>query len=425
MQKRQPHLEHLNQTQVSVVIPTYNHAHFVGAAIQSVLNQTYREFEIIVVDDGSTDDTRSIVAQFRDQVRYIWQENQGLSAARNSGIRAANGEFIALLDADDMYEPAFLSKLISQLEANPDGDAVYCGYQFVDATNNPLPHIEKRVVPPDQLYDVLLNGNFMAPECMLVRKRCYTEGQLFDEALRACEDWDMWLWISKQYKVLGTSDVLTRHRILSGSMSSDPVRMLNNRLAVLQKHFGITKSDLSRLTPTQHQAYGLIYLTTAVEYLQRHELDQASLCLRKMLELSPNLLTRLDIFYELGCGDQPKGFRGDFSTLNVHQNASVLIEMLKKLFGDPGLPPGLRGYRRVAFANAYLALGLLFYGTRQFGAARRFLLRALATNPRHTFNRQLVVPLAKSLLGARLINQVGRGRRTLHSLGSVLQRERL
>ena len=416
MQKKQSEFENINQPQVSVVIPTYNHAHFVGAAIQSVLNQRFRDFEIIVVDDGSTDHTRSLVAQFGDQVCYIWQENQGLSAARNSGIRAANGEFIALLDADDMYEPAFLSKLISQLKANPTCDAVYCGYQFVDASNNPLPQIEKRVVPPDQLYDVLLNGNFMVPECMLVRKRCYMEGKLFDETLRACEDWDMWLWISKQYKVLGTSDVLTRHRILSGSMSSDPVRMLNNRIAVLQKHFGITKSDLFRLTPAQRQAYGLIYLTTAVEYLQRHELDQASRCLRKMLKLSPDLVTRLDVFYELGCGDQPKGFRGDFSTLNVHQNASVLLEMLKKLFGDPTLPPGLRGYRQVAFGNAYLALGLLFYGTRQFRAARGFLLRTLATNPRHAFNRQLVVPLAKSLLGARLINQLGRGRRTLHQM---------
>lgn len=394
---------------VSIIIPTYNHAQYVVDAIQSVLNQVYDNYEIIVIDDGSQDKTRQVVAQFGNQVRYIWQENQGLSAARNTGIQAANGEFIALLDADDMYEPTFLSKLISELEANPDGDAVYCGYQFVDASNNPLPHIEKRLVPPDQLYDVLLNGNFMVPECMLVRQRCYTEGQLFDEALRACEDWDMWLWISKQYKVLAIPDVLTRHRILPASMSSDPVRMLNNRIAVLQKHFGITKSDLSHLTPVQRQAYSRAYLTTAVEYLQGHELDQAFRCLRKMLEFSPDLVIRLDVFYELGCGDQPKGFRGDFSTLNVHQNASLLLEMLEKLFHDPSLLPDVISYKRVAFANAYLALGLLFYGTRQFRAARGFLLRALATNPRHAFNRQLLLPLAKSLLDARLIDWLGRG----------------
>jgi glycosyltransferase involved in cell wall biosynthesis len=116
---------------VSVIIPTYNHAQYVGDAIQSVLDQEYRNFEIIVVDDGSTDDSQAVVAEFGAQVRYIWQENRGLSAARNTGIEAANGAYISLLDADDMLEPRFLGTLVSILEAEPDFAGVYCGYQFV------------------------------------------------------------------------------------------------------------------------------------------------------------------------------------------------------------------------------------------------------------------------------------------------------
>ena len=101
---------------VSVIIPNYNHAQYVGDAIRSVLAQTYRNYEIIVVDDGSTDNSRETVSQFDDQVQYIYQKNAGLSAARNTGIKASKGSLIGVLDADDMYEPDYLSTLVSALQ---------------------------------------------------------------------------------------------------------------------------------------------------------------------------------------------------------------------------------------------------------------------------------------------------------------------
>ena len=104
------------QPRASVVIPSYNHGEFVGDAISSVLAQTYGDYEILIVDDGSTDNTAEIVAQFGSRVRYIRQENQGLSSARNRGINVARGEFIGLLDADDMYEPTFLMSMIEALD---------------------------------------------------------------------------------------------------------------------------------------------------------------------------------------------------------------------------------------------------------------------------------------------------------------------
>lgn len=314
----------------SVIIPTYNHAHFIGEAIQSVLSQEFQKTEIIVVDDGSTDNTREIVDQFANRVFYIWQTNQGLSAARNTGLQTARGEFIGLLDADDMYEPQFLSTLISILKANPEADGIYCGYRFVNNLNKPLYQCEARSIYPDQLYKTLLGGNFLVPESMLVRHHCYKRVGLFDISLRACEDWEMWLRITKNQRIISTDKILTRHRVLPGSMSSNPERMLNNRLAVLNKHLNPKLIKPTQLTAIERWAFGHAYLTTATEYLQIHDKDKAYDCLANMACIYPELLRELETFYELGCGDQLKGSRGDFANLDLQTNAKVLLDMLDK-----------------------------------------------------------------------------------------------
>ncbi len=113
---------------VSVIIPCYNHAHYLSYALESVLAQTYNDWEAIVVDDGSTDNTAEVTAQFNDpRIRYIYQNNQGLSSARNTGIYASLAGAIALLDADDVWEADYLEKMLPTLESNPEAAAVYCG----------------------------------------------------------------------------------------------------------------------------------------------------------------------------------------------------------------------------------------------------------------------------------------------------------
>jgi tetratricopeptide (TPR) repeat protein len=240
----------------------------------------------------------------------------------------------------------------------------------------------------------------------LMRRHCYEQVGPFDETLRACEDWDMWLRTTSRYKVTGTHQVLTRHRILPGSMSTDPIRMFNNRMSVVAKHFGPEPTDQEEPTSLKRRAYGRAYLISSVEYLQYHNVDRAYDLFCKMAEVCPDLLTQLDTFYELGCGDQPKGFRGDFTSLNAEHNATVLLDMLGRLFDDQQLTGELKGYRRPAYANAYLALGLLNYGARQFQAAKHFLLRAVISDPRYGLNRQLIVTFLKSLLDARLVERL-------------------
>jgi glycosyltransferase involved in cell wall biosynthesis len=389
---------------VSVVIPNYNHARFVGDAIRSVLDQVYREFEIIVVDDGSTDDSREVVAQFGDKVQYIYQENAGLSAARNTGIRASKGALIGVLDADDMYEPLFLDTLVDALKTDPNADGIYCGYQFVDQENNLLPQIENRPVPSDELYDALLDGNFFVPESIFLRRYVYDDVGLFDEALRACEDWDVWLRMTKKFKIIHAPAILTRHRILAGSMSTDPLRMLIARLAVLKKHVG--GEPLVGDSPIVHRAYGRAYLGSCIEYLQYGDPDRACECFQKMANICPDLLVEVDTYYQLGCGDQPKGRMGDMESLNVKRNSTPLLVMMKSLNVDASTSEKVKLLERASYAKAFHSLGLLAYNTREFKTARSFFLRAILNDFRLFFNRQVISLSLKSLLGPKAIDSL-------------------
>jgi len=397
---------------VSVIIPNYNHARFVSDAIQSVLDQTYKNFEIIVVDDGSTDNSREVIAQFGDKVQCIHQKNAGLSAARNTGIKASKGSLIGVLDADDMYEPVFLETLVGELQTNPNADGVYCGYQFVDEKNELLPQIENRPVPGDGLYNALLDGNFFVPESIFLRRHVYDAVGLFDEVLRACEDWDVWLRVTKKFRIVHSPQILTRHRVLANSMSTDPLRMLTARLAVLKKHVG--DEPLVDDSSTVHRAYGRAYLGSCVEYLQYGDGDRAYECFQKMANICPNLLVEVDTYYQLGCGDQPKGQMGDLSSLNVKRNSVPLLTMLENLFTDMTTSMSVKHTMNMSYSRAYYALGLLGYNTRDFGEARKFLSRSIWYDTKLLFNKMVVNMWLKSLVGPALIDALKKIREKTH-----------
>lgn len=391
---------------VSIIIPNYNHAQYIEDAIHSVLRQTYRNVEIIVVDDGSRDNSREVIAAFGDTVRAIFQQNQGLSAARNTGLTASRGKFIGVLDADDMYEPDFVETLVTALQGQPEADGIYCGYRFVDHLNQPLPQIEAREIAPEKLYWALVDGNFLVPESMFVRKHCYDAVGFFDTSLRALEDLDMWLRITSRFKVIHTTKILTRHRILPGSMSTDPTRQFENRLQVVKKNFGAEPAPTGKWNEDQRRAFSRAYLVSAVEYLQAKNEIRAFECLRSMAIARPALLARVETFYELACGDQPKGYRGEFASINLEQNTRVTLRLLEKLFADHELR--LTEFKRPAYANAEYAFGLLAYGQGNTRAARRHFLGALSFQPSLILNRSFVGSLLRSFLGATLIQPLRR-----------------
>jgi len=176
---------------VSVVIPAYNAEHWLAETIQSVLDQTYQEFEVIIVDDGSTDTTRRVVENFKDErILYLYQENQGLSSARNSGIRAACGRYIALLDADDLFKPDKLAQQVARLEREPDLGVVTCGFDLIDDQGNWLREEQHWLHAPKINLHTLLFWNPLLPSTLLIRRIWFEKVGFFDESLRRYEDWE-------------------------------------------------------------------------------------------------------------------------------------------------------------------------------------------------------------------------------------------
>ena len=196
---------------VSVIIPTYNRAHLVGRAIRSVLNQTYQDFEIIVVDDGSTDNTGEVVKGLNDpRIHYIrYEQNRGGSAARNTGIRASRGEYIAFLDSDDEWR---LEKLKKQMEvfraASDKVGAVYTGLQHV--VNGKCAKVT-RPTRSGCIRKELLKKNVVGTTSSVVaRRKCFLLTGLFDEKMPAAQDFDMWVRISEHYYFQVISDPLVK-----------------------------------------------------------------------------------------------------------------------------------------------------------------------------------------------------------------------
>lgn len=212
---------------VTVVIPTYNRAQFIAEAIQSVLEQTFRDFELIVVDDGSTDDTAAVVSRFTDpRLRYIYQTNQERSAARNHGLRLARGEYVAFLDSDDVWLPAKLEHQVALLDARPAMGLVYTGAYIFEGQCTFMeqrPRCRGEVLKALLMEDNVVCGS---ASTALVRRACFDSVGSFDENLRACEDWDMWLRLAAGgYEFDFVPQPLARCRVHGTNTQKDAEKM--------------------------------------------------------------------------------------------------------------------------------------------------------------------------------------------------------
>lgn len=226
---------------VGVVITTYNHAHFLEQALQSVGSQTRRADTVVVVDDGSTDDPAAVVARFPN-VRLIRQENRGLSAARNAGLAALDTAYVVFLDADDRLEPEAIEAGLACFGRAPDSGFVYGGHRYIDADGR---EIGERFEPPgDSPYAQLLRGNFIAMHgtVMYRRDRLNAAGG-FDERLRRCEDYDLYLRMARRFPVTGYPDLVAAYRLHGGNMSSDQRGMLRSALDVHARYVPSRSED--------------------------------------------------------------------------------------------------------------------------------------------------------------------------------------
>jgi GT2 family glycosyltransferase len=179
---------------VSVIIPTYNRRDFVREAITSVLAQTYRDFELLVIDDGSDDDTAAVVQEF-DGVRYVFQANRGVSAARNRGVALSNGELLAFLDSDDLWQPRKLAHQVAFFTACPPARICQTEEIWLRHGVRVNPHNKHRKVGGD-IFARSLQLCLVSPSAVMLRRELLAQVGGFDESLPACEDYDLWLRIA-------------------------------------------------------------------------------------------------------------------------------------------------------------------------------------------------------------------------------------
>jgi glycosyltransferase involved in cell wall biosynthesis len=218
---------------VTVIIPTYNDAHFLPQAIQSVLSQTSPPTEIIVVDDGSTDETGVILLRdYKDLVKAVRQNNQGLSAARNTGLRLAGGEYVTFLDADDRLLPHHLEVSLNALVPRK-GTALTCGDIRLFGDCGDFVHRHQCAPSPDH-FATLLRGCFMVnvAACLFRRSVVDSLGG-FDEQLGGCEDWDLFLRIARHFPIYCHHEQVMEYHRRAGQLSSDPCRMFTSAVQVL------------------------------------------------------------------------------------------------------------------------------------------------------------------------------------------------
>lgn len=281
---------------VSVIIPTYNRAQYIAAAIDSVLGQTYPDYEIIVVDDGSTDNTRQVLSRYGERIRYIYQKNSKEGAARNNGIRHAQGEFVALLDSDDLWLPHKLERDVALFAADMGIGVVYSLAEYITSDGKPVGWKPLRWYEGDVLEKLALE-NFVSLSTAVVRRACFEEVGYFNEdrQLSGSVDWEMWMRLAARYRFACTGQVGARLRVHPTSMMSTPGYMEQACLRALELAFA-NPALAQRLAPLKPQIYANIYTYIALGFYTNGDMRQARHYLRQAVHAWPRQIVRPKFF---------------------------------------------------------------------------------------------------------------------------------
>lgn len=255
---------------VSVIIPNYNYANYICEAVDSALNQTYENVEVIVVDDGSHDDSRELLESYGNRITTIFQENAGVSAARNNGVRRSTGKYVAFLDADDVWLVDKCAKQVDSFEKEDDLGLVHVGVEEFDADGNVLKKrldgMSGAVSHEFLLFErpVVLGGG----SGLMVPREVFEEIGGFDLNLLTSADWDLFYRISRSYNIGFVPEVLLKYRIHGSNMHGNIKRMEREMLYGFEKAFCESSADVQSI---RRRAYGNLHKALAGSYFHAGE----------------------------------------------------------------------------------------------------------------------------------------------------------
>ncbi|NTV50325.1 MAG: glycosyltransferase [Geobacteraceae bacterium] len=262
-------------SKVSVIIPMYNSSVFILETITSVFNQDYNNMEVIVVNDGSTDDSADkVISKFNEKVKLINTANHGVSSARNTGILAATGDYIAFIDSDDVWAANKIGKQIRSLENDESIGVSYTDRQLIDK-NSQFVSTNKRKHYEGYILNNILISNFICLSSVLVRKECFEQCGYFDTKLTVSEDYDLWIRISSKFKFVFLDEKLVYYRITPGSLTKNNFRMYYHAFIVFSKNTCNSEISTQISIMTYIKFYADTYKSMAHNYYDQDDIGNA------------------------------------------------------------------------------------------------------------------------------------------------------
>lgn len=286
---------------VSVVIPAYNAALFINEALASVFAQTFTDYEVIVVNDGSPDtaDLERTIAPWLGRIIYLKQDNRGPGGARNAAIEVARGEYVAMLDSDDAWLPEYLAEQLRVINANPNVDMVYADARFFGDTGF-AGRTFMQCSPsrgPVTFESLLRYESSIITSCSVVRREALISAGLFDEKFIRCEDFDLWLRLTHQgRRIVYQTQVLGRHRAHDASLAADAIKMVESQMEVLKKAervLSLTPAQRSLVQRQLANCAAQIDLELGKRYFVDHDYPQAIRALGRANEFYKSAKLRL------------------------------------------------------------------------------------------------------------------------------------
>lgn len=378
---------------VSVIIPTYNRKDYVQEAIDSVLAQTYTDYEIIVVDDGSTDGTgEALQARYRDRIRYLWQENRGESLARNRAVDLAQGDLVALLDSDDRWMPRKLAAQISRLEMDFKNVLVACQALLIDSAGKSLnaPPIGKNLAHNDLERDSLILRNPLVCSTVLLRRSYLQRAGGFDPEIKYGEDWDLWLRVSELGRFNFVSEPLALLRQHSNTQSYLPrpssiERKFRDHIRILENAF-IRRPERSTDVKLRRRSLARPHAEAAFSYYAWGHWLEAMRHLREAVQLDPTTwqdpikLNEMVIYYGKSLIDTER-------TPNLERLLAYVDGMVEHWPKDVMMPCNMRN---LTLAQLFSEAAYWAHTTGDKTIAREFAWKAFVNDRSLLRNRGMV-----------------------------------